>query len=189
MPTSITEYTAYDTARRGQHQSTAEKREDFEVDKARIIHSGSFRRLQGKTQVLGVGERDFYRTRLTHSLEVAQIGRGLCREIARPFDPNLDLVETICLAHDIGHSPFGHSGEHVLHHKLAAHFDDKVAKRKKENNPLESGDEATLRKGLGFGANPQNLRIVALLEAKYEKVGLDLTRATLDGLVKIHGVL
>src|SRR5581483_3426140 len=98
-------------------------------------------------------------TRLTHSIEVAQLGRGLCREIDREFDADQDLVETVCLAHDIGHPPFGHSGEHFLH-----------AKMKGKNG--------------GFGANPQNLRIVTLFETKYLDSGLDLTRATLDGLVK-----
>lgn len=140
------------------HRSMA-VRDEFEVDKGRIIHSAAFRRLQGKTQVLGVGERDFYRTRLTHSLEVAQLGRGLCAELPTPgFQPNSDLVEAICLAHDIGHPPFGHAGEYHLHEKMKAYG--------------------------GFGANPQNIRIVTFLEAKYLDSGLDLTRATIDGLVK-----
>jgi dGTPase len=152
-------YDESDKARRGAHPSSAADRAEFEVDKGRIIHSAAFRRLQGKTAVLGVGERDFYRTRLTHSLEVAQLGRGLCEEVAGDVEPDPDLVEAICLAHDIGHPAFGHSGERHLDKILGA----------------EHG---------GFGANPQNLRIVASLEPKYENVGLDLTRATLDGLVK-----
>lgn len=152
-------YDQYDRERRGRHRSAASDRSDFEVDKGRIVHSGAFRRLQGKTQVLGVGERDFYRTRLTHSLEVAQLGRGLCTEFPTDgFRPNADLVEAICLAHDIGHPPFGHRGEEFLHEKMRAFG--------------------------GFGANPQNLRIVTLLETKYLDTGLDLTRATLDGLMK-----
>jgi dGTPase len=155
-------YKAFDQERRYGHGSSQSKRDPFEVDKGRIIHSGAFRRLQGKTQVFGAGERDFYRTRLTHSLEVAQLGRGMCNELKGDFHPNRDLVESICLAHDIGHPPFGHSGELALHRK-------------------------TLRYG-GFGANPQNLRIVTFLEAKYEPGGLDLTRATLDGLVKYPNV-
>jgi len=152
-------YDGYDRARRGEHGSAKVKRSPFEVDKGRIIHCAAFRRLQGKTQVLGVGERDFYRTRLTHSLEVAQLGSGLSAELDGDFHPDQDLVEAICLAHDIGHPPFGHSGEDFLHEKMA-------------------GDRG------GFGANPQNLRIVSVLEAKYPNNGLDLTRATLDGLVK-----
>jgi dGTPase len=151
-------YTAFDSERRFGHSSAQKNRTPFETDKGRIIHSGAFRRLQGKTQVFGVGERDFYRTRLTHSLEVAQLGRGIPMEVPIDFQIDLDLVETICLAHDIGHPAFGHYGEQVLHKKMH-----------------EFG---------GFGANPQNIRIATLLEAKYATGGLDLTRAVLDGLVK-----
>jgi dGTPase len=135
-------------------------RSAFEIDKGRIIHSAAFRRLQGKTQVLGAGRRDFYRTRLTHSLEVAQIGRGICNEIPPipQFKVDTDLVETICLAHDIGHPPFGHSGEEYL-------------------NKLMCGDG-------GFGANAQNLRVVTFVETKREQGGLNLSRAALDGLIK-----
>src|ERR1700732_2662261 len=96
-------YCDFDFESRGKHGSAAKDRTVFEVDKGRIIHSAAFRRLQGKTQVLGVGERDFYRTRLTHSIEVAQLGRGLCNELEGDFRPDPDLVEAICLAHDIGH--------------------------------------------------------------------------------------
>ncbi len=136
------------------------KRSAFEIDKGRIIHSSAFRRLQGKTQVLGAGRRDFYRTRLTHSLEVAQIGRGICNEIPaiKEFKVDTDLVETICLAHDIGHAPFGHSGEDFLNKLM---YDDG-----------------------GFGSNPQNLRVVTFVETKREDGGLNLSRAALDGLTK-----
>jgi dGTPase len=153
-------YDSADFERMFQNESKESRREPFEVDKGRIIHSGSFRRLQGKTQVLGAGERDFYRTRLTHSLEVAQLGRGLPNELQpiSDFRPNLDLIETICLAHDIGHAPFGHFGEKHLHELM--------------------------REYGGFGANPQNLRIAASLEPKYPEGGLDLSRAALDGLIK-----
>jgi dGTPase len=151
-------YTDHDAERRGDHESATSSRQPFEVDKGRIIHSAAFRRLQGKTQVLGVGERDFYRTRLTHSLEVAQLGRGICGEVDREFQPDQDLVEVICLGHDIGHPPFGHSGEEYLLKRMSEHG--------------------------GFGANPQNIRVVTLLEAKYPDFGLDLSRATLDGLIK-----
>jgi dGTPase len=152
------EYGEHDFARKFSHGSAQQNRWPFEIDKGRIIHSAPFRRLQGKTQVLGVGERDFYRTRLTHSLEVAQLGRGMCVELASGFHPNPDLVEAICLAHDIGHPAFGHFGEEVIHGLM-----------------LQYG---------GFGANPQNIRIVTFIEAKYDLGGLDLSRATLDGLVK-----
>ena len=152
-------YDSLDKARRGGQRSHA-VRGDFEVDKGRIVHSAAFRRLQGKTQVLGVGERDFYRTRLTHSLEVAQLARGMCFELrtVNKFRPDPDLVEAISLAHDIGHPPFGHSGEDFLNAKMA--------------------------KFGGFGANPQNIRIVTFLEAKFKRHGLDLTRACIDGLMK-----
>ena len=156
----MNDYTDFDEKRRFGQTSTQKKRPAFEVDTGRIVHSGAFRRLQGKTQVIGVGERDFYRTRLTHSIEAAQLGRGMCQELESEdgFRPNADLVEAICLAHDIGHPPFGHSGEQFLHKVMYPHG--------------------------GFGANPQNLRVVAFLEVKYLKGGLDLTRATLDGLAK-----
>jgi dGTPase len=185
MSTQDSQYIEFDCERKHKRGSTAEKRPDFEIDKARIIHSGAFRRLQGKTQVLGVGERDFYRTRLTHSLEVAQIGRGLCVEIPSPIKISQDLVEAICLAHDIGHSPFGHSGEKVLHKKLNGFLKNKADSKDKSDTPRFSESEREeILQGGGFGANPQNLRIVALLEPKVPEGGLDLTRATLDGLVK-----
>jgi dGTPase len=154
-------YSAFDQERQHPDPAVKSNRDPFEVDKSRIVHSASFRRLQGKTQVLGVGERDFYRNRLTHSLEVAQLGRGMCDELeGSVFSPNKDLVEAVCLAHDIGHPPFGHKGETVLHSLM-------------------------MKRHGGFGANPQNLRIVTQLEAKNSKWrGLNLTRATLDGLCK-----
>ena len=155
-------YTDEDVARQFEepHPEKQAKRSAFEIDKGRIIHSAAFRRLQGKTQVLGAGRRDFYRTRLTHSLEVAQIGRGICNEIPSipEFKVDRDLVEAICLAHDIGHPPFGHSGEDYL-------------------NKLMYNDG-------GFGANAQNLRVVTFVETKREEGGLNLSRATLDGLTK-----
>src|SRR5260370_36354152 len=114
MAKSALTYSSFDWERRGGHSSTAANRAHFEGDKGRIIHSAAFRRLQGKTQVLGVGERDFYRTRLTHSLEVAQLGRGLCKELDGAIEPDQDLVEAICLPHDIAHPPFAHSCEQFL---------------------------------------------------------------------------
>lgn len=127
----------------------------FQRDRERIIHTTAFRRLEFKTQVFIIHEGDYYRTRLTHSLEVAQLGRS----IARSLGANEDLVETICLAHDIGHPPFGHSGERIL---------------------------ADLMKDYGgFDHNKHSLRIVTLLEKRYPDFpGLNLTWEVLEGMVK-----
>ena len=132
-------------------------RSDFERDRDRVIHSHAFRRLEGKTQVFTPGLDDYYRTRLTHSIEVAQIGRT----IAKALQLNEALTEAICLAHDIGHSPFGHAGEATLN-KLMKPFG-------------------------GFEHNSQALRIVDLLEHPYpDFMGLNLMYETRLGLEKHH---
>ncbi len=132
-----------------------EYRTAFQRDRDRIIHTTAFRRLEYKTQVFINFEGDYFRTRLTHTIEVAQIGRTL----ARALGANEDLVETVCLAHDLGHSPFGHSGEVAL---------------------------ARLMKDFGgFDHNKQSLRIVTELEQRYpEFPGLNLTWEVREGMVK-----
>ena len=130
-------------------------RTSFQRDRDRIIHTTAFRRLEYKTQVFVNHEGDYYRTRLTHTLEVAQIGRT----IARALGGNEDLIEAICLAHDLGHSPFGHAGESTL------------ARLMKDNG--------------GFDHNKQSLRIVTELEHRFpEFPGLNLTWEVREGMVK-----
>lgn len=131
-------------------------RTPFQHDKDRIIHSTAFRRLQYKTQVYVIHEADLYRTRLTHSLEVAQIARGIALQIGA--DP--DLAEAIALAHDLGHAPFGHSGGDTLRDLLA---------------PF----------GIPFDHNVQSYRLVTDLEERYTDFkGLNLTYATLEGILR-----
>ena len=133
-------------------------RTPFQRDRDRIIHSASFRRLKHKTQVFVNTEGDHYRTRITHSIEVAQIARS----ISNYLNLNNDLSETLSLAHDLGHTPFGHAGEDAL-------------------------NECMISRG-GFDHNLQTLRIVMFLENKYLKFkGLNLTIETLDGLLKHNG--
>jgi len=127
----------------------------FERDRDRIIHTTAFRRLEYKTQVFVFYEGDHYRTRLTHTLEVAQLGRAL----ARGLGGNVILAEAICLAHDLGHPPFGHAGEHALNALMAEHG--------------------------GFNHNTQSYRIVTELEQRYAHFhGLNLTYETREGMIK-----
>ncbi len=133
----------------------APTRTDYQRDRDRIVHSTAFRRLVYKTQVFLNHEGDLFRTRLTHSLEVAQLGRS----IARSLGLNEDLVETIALAHDLGHTPFGHAGQDALHECMAAYG--------------------------GFEHNQQSLRVVDLLEERYPQFnGLNLTFETREGILK-----
>ncbi len=150
------------TNQRGSH----DHRSPYERDRTRVIHCPAFRRLQRKTQILGTDEGDFHRTRLTHSLEVASIGSGLVRNLKTKHQDRLvmsllpcdDLINTMCLLHDIGHPPFGHGGEVALHFKMRAHG--------------------------GFEGNAQTLRLLTKLEGSYGAYGLDLTRRALLGILK-----
>jgi dGTPase len=142
-------------------------RDPYEHDRTRVIHSSPFRRLQGKTQILGTDEGDFHRTRLTHSLEVDSIGRSIVRNLMINQDqhallsgllPNDDLISVICLLHDIGHPPFGHGGEVALNYMMRHHG--------------------------GFEGNGQTLRLLTKVENSYGVFGLDLTRRALLGILK-----
>ncbi|MGC3818863.1 anti-phage deoxyguanosine triphosphatase [Acinetobacter sp. G11] len=139
----------------------------YQIDRARIIHSASFRRLQAKTQILGIGDSDFYRTRLTHSMEVAQLGFGITESLKARYKndpllldliPSQNAIESICLAHDIGHPAFGHGGEVALNYCM-----------------VNDG---------GFEGNGQTLRIVSKLAEYTPENGMNLTRRTLLGLIK-----
>ena len=136
-------------------ESESKTRTAFQRDRDRIIHTTAFRRLEYKTQVFVFYEGDHDRTRLTHTLEVAQLGRSL----ARGLGANEDLTEAICLAHDLGHPPFGHAGEHALNDMMQGHG--------------------------GFNHNTQSYRIVTQLEHRYRDYrGLNLTYETREGMIK-----
>jgi dGTPase len=156
---------------------TDDPRSEVAVDRDRLVHSHAFRRLQRKTQIVGLHSIDFFRTRLTHTIECAQLGRAIAQRLTDgsweqvvPDPAHLpDLVEAACLAHDLGHPPFGHTGEEALDELLAEQW------------------------GMRFEGNAQSFRIVTLLEPKKYKrlespvarpLGLDLTRATLRAMTK-----
>ncbi|MFT2109681.1 anti-phage deoxyguanosine triphosphatase [Marinomonas sp. 2405UD68-3] len=142
-------------------------RTPYQRDRARIIHSAAFRRLQSKTQILAIRQNDYSRTRLTHSLEVAQIGSGLVHQLKHAFSDNNGLqewladealIETICLSHDIGHPPFGHGGEVALNFMMTEHG--------------------------GFEGNGQSLRILGKRGSYSPTFGMDITRRALLGVLK-----
>lgn len=145
---------------------STEGRSWADVDYGRVVHSGSFRRLQGKTQILNLGDSDFYRNRLTHSLEVAQIAGGITKYLghtypkhgAVDFLPDLSMIQAVGFTHDLGHPPFGHGGEVALNYCMRGHG--------------------------GFEGNGQTLRILSRLEKFSENHGADLARRTLLGVLK-----
>ena len=165
-------YNDFDLERLKPSRRESDYRSPFQIDRDRIIHSSEFRRLQGKTQVFLPGEYDFYRTRLTHSIEVAQIGRAIANFLLSK-EKNLlneeyfideDLIESICLAHDLGHPPFGHAGERML-------------------NQL-------MKKYGGFEGNAQTLRMITEIFYRDEDHhrGMNPTRAFIDGILKYKAV-
>lgn len=142
------------------YELESESRSAFQRDRDRIIHSTAFRRLMHKTQVFVATEGDHYRTRLTHSIEVSQIARGLCRTLSL----NEDLAEALALAHDFGHTPFGHTGEDALNEVMQPYG--------------------------GFSHNDQTLRILVKLEKRYAEFdGLNLSWETIEGIAKHNGPL
>jgi len=159
-------YGEFDTARRSGASDSGDYRTPFQIDRDRVLHTPTFRRLQNKTQVFWSGEYDFYRTRLTHSLEVAQIGKSICHWLkSRPDGPlsqdffiDPDLVEAVCLSHDLGHPPFGHAGERTLNFLMRGHG--------------------------GFEGNAQTLRLLTERIFSAKRAGMDPTRAFLDGILK-----
>ena len=156
-PRYLADYAALDATSRGRRyeESSPSYRGEFQRDRDRIIHSTAFRRLEYKTQVFVNHEGDLFRTRLTHSIEVAQIGRT----ITRALKLNEDLTETIALAHDLGHTPFGHAGQDALNECMQEHG--------------------------GFEHNLQSLRVVDELEEKYATFdGLNLTFESREGILK-----
>ncbi len=171
MPNTF--YNDFDTEIHGRRNP--DYRSPFQQDRDRVIYTSAFRRLQAKTQVFSVGEYDFYRTRLTHSIEVAQIGRSICgyllerdEHLSADFHIDPDLVEAACLAHDLGHPPFGHAGERSLHDLMC---------------PFG-----------GFEGNAQTLRLLTetIYSREKSRTGLRPTRALMDGVMKyksVHGDL
>src|SRR4030095_16626425 len=157
LPAAIAAQPSSSRGRRHPEPDTGPRgpRDIFQRDRDRIIHSIAFRRLRHKTQVFVAPDGDHFRVRLTHSLEVAQIGRT----IARALGLNEDLTEALCLAHDIGHPPFGHAGEEALQAAMAGHG--------------------------GFDHNGNTLRALMTIDSPYPRwTGLNLTWETLEGLAK-----
>lgn len=157
---------SWSARREGWNPQSEDARDDGDVDYSRVIHSAAFRRLQGKTQILNLGDSDFYRTRLTHSLEVAQIAGGIARQLAKSFPdhqaatllPDRGTIHSVGCTHDFGHPPFGHGGEIALNY--------------------------CMREAGGFEGNGQTLRILGRLEHFSSTAGANLTRRTMLGVLK-----
>jgi dGTPase len=157
---------SWSARREGRKPQADDARDDGDIDYSRAIHSASFRRLQGKTQILNLGDSDFYRTRLTHSLEVAQIAGGIAKQLAATYPehaasahlPGRSMIQAIGCTHDFGHPPFGHGGEIALNY--------------------------CMRDRLGFEGNGQTLRILSRLETFSSNAGANLSRRTLLGILK-----
>ena len=162
FPAPLAPYACLSEQSRGRlhHEAESSTRTAFQRDRDRVLHSSAFRRLKHKTQVFIYHEGDHYRTRLTHSIEVSQISRSL----ARTLRLDEDLAECVALAHDLGHPPFGHTGEDVLHECMATYD--------------------------GFDHNAQTLRLLTKLERRHAEFdGLNLCWETLEGAVKHNGPL
>ena len=163
-------YNGFDSERLTPEAAADDYRTPFQTDRDRVLHTPAFRRLQNKTQVFWSGEYDFYRTRLTHSLEVAQIGKSICHWLKSRTDGPLaddcfidqDLVEAVCLSHDLGHPPFGHAGERTLNHLLAGFG--------------------------GFEGNAQTLRLLTDRIFSTRRTGMNPTRAFADGVLKYKSI-
>ena len=158
-------YREFDTLRQSGKSGGGDFRTPFQIDRDRVLHTPAFRRLQNKTQVFWSGEYDFYRTRLTHSLEVAQIGRSICQWLKvgsgmldEEYFIDADLVEAACLSHDLGHPPFGHAGERTLNHLM--------------------------KPWGGFEGNAQTLRLLRERIFSAKRRGMDPTRAFMDSVLK-----
>ena len=163
--TMNTFYNEFDTERVMDWPSDDDYRSSFQIDRDRVLHTPAFRRLQSKTQVFWSGEYDFYRTRLTHSLEVAQIGRSICYCLLKHSDDldehyfiDPELLEVICLSHDLGHPPFGHAGERSLNRFMRPYG--------------------------GFEGNAQTLRLLTERIFSVKHTGMNPTRAFVDGILK-----
>ncbi len=170
--------TEYISRRQYEANSNAKYRTEFMRDRDRIMYCGSFRRLSGKTQIYLAGKNDNQRNRLTHTLEVAQIART----VALALGLDCDLTEAIALGHDMGHTPFGHAGEQMLHEIMVPGSTVNIKTSPMNDPSLLSSDQRDIKQ-FGFKHNIQSLRVAATIEQGYGKNGLNLTNYTLWGIL------